>query len=223
MTDSRTAPPAVERAALVSVVTGSARRADAEVSLAELAGLADAAGATVVLTTVQERSAAPTRPPSSARGKVQSLAAAVRRGRHRRGHLRQRAVAGAAAAPRGRAEVQGRRSHAADPRHLRAPRPHARRQAPGRAGAAQIPAASAGRIQHGAVASRRRHRHARPGETKLETDRRRIRARIDALQREIDQVRQRRSQLRERREKRAVPTVALVGYTNAGKTTLFNR
>ena len=40
---------------------------------------------------------------------------------------------------------------------------------------------------------------------------------------EIDQVRQRRSQLRERRHKRSVPTVALVGYTNAGKTTLFNR
>jgi GTPase len=62
-----------------------------------------------------------------------------------------------------------------------------------------------------------------PGETKLETDRRRIRARIQAIQREIDQVRQRRSQLRERRQKQSVPTVALVGYTNAGKTTLFNR
>jgi len=62
-----------------------------------------------------------------------------------------------------------------------------------------------------------------PGETKLETDRRRIRVRIQAIQREIDQVRQRRSQLRERRQKRSVPTVALVGYTNAGKTTLFNR
>jgi GTP-binding protein HflX len=62
-----------------------------------------------------------------------------------------------------------------------------------------------------------------PGETKLETDRRRIRARIQTIQREIDQVRQRRSQLRERRQKQSVPTVALVGYTNAGKTTLFNR
>jgi GTPase len=62
-----------------------------------------------------------------------------------------------------------------------------------------------------------------PGETKLETDRRRIRVRIQAIQREIDQVRQRRTQLRERRQKQSVPTVALVGYTNAGKTTLFNR
>ena len=62
-----------------------------------------------------------------------------------------------------------------------------------------------------------------PGETKLETDRRRIRERIQALQREIDQVRQRRARVRERRHKTDVPTVALVGYTNAGKTTLFNR
>jgi GTP-binding protein HflX len=62
-----------------------------------------------------------------------------------------------------------------------------------------------------------------PGETKLETDRRRIRVRIAAIQREIDQVRQRRLHLRERRHKHSVPTVALVGYTNAGKTTLFNR
>src|SRR5262249_8874809 len=63
----------------------------------------------------------------------------------------------------------------------------------------------------------------RPGETKLETHRRRIRTRIHAVAADIEQVRKRRSQLRERRHKSSVPTVALVGYTNAGKTTLFNR
>src|SRR5947207_7980589 len=61
-----------------------------------------------------------------------------------------------------------------------------------------------------------------PGETKLETDRRRIRTRIHAISDDIEQVRRRRTQLRERRHKASVPTVALVGYTNAGKTTLFN-
>ena len=61
-----------------------------------------------------------------------------------------------------------------------------------------------------------------PGETKLETDRRRIRTRIKAVSDDIEQVRKRRGQLRERRQKASVPTVALVGYTNAGKTTLFN-
>src|SRR5262249_19760181 len=58
--------------------------------------------------------------------------------------------------------------------------------------------------------------------TKLETDRRRIRHRISVLSDEIETVRRRRAQLRERRHKSSVPTVALVGYTNAGKTTLFN-
>jgi GTP-binding protein HflX len=61
-----------------------------------------------------------------------------------------------------------------------------------------------------------------PGETKLETDRRRIRQRIAALRREIEEVRRRRGHLRARRRRSEVPVVALVGYTNAGKTTLFN-
>jgi GTP-binding protein HflX len=61
-----------------------------------------------------------------------------------------------------------------------------------------------------------------PGETKLEADRRRIRERIHAISKQIEDVRRRRTQLRERRHKASVPTVALVGYTNAGKTTLFN-
>ena len=61
-----------------------------------------------------------------------------------------------------------------------------------------------------------------PGETKLETDRRRIQSRIDHLKGELEAVRQVRKQQRQRRESVPVPTVALVGYTNAGKSTLFN-
>ena len=61
-----------------------------------------------------------------------------------------------------------------------------------------------------------------PGETKLETDRRRIRERIDRLKAQLEQVRRNRRQQRQRREAVPVPTVALVGYTNAGKSTLFN-
>ena len=61
-----------------------------------------------------------------------------------------------------------------------------------------------------------------PGETQLETDRRRIQRRIDQLKRDLEAVRQVRRQQRQRREAVPVPTVALVGYTNAGKSTLFN-
>ena len=61
-----------------------------------------------------------------------------------------------------------------------------------------------------------------PGETKLETDRRRIRQRIQAVKREIEHVRRERRTRREARERREAPVVALVGYTNAGKSTLFN-
>ena len=61
-----------------------------------------------------------------------------------------------------------------------------------------------------------------PGETQLETDRRRIGKRLVVLRRELERVRRVRHQQRSRRESAPVPTVALVGYTNAGKSTLFN-
>ena len=62
-----------------------------------------------------------------------------------------------------------------------------------------------------------------PGETKLESDRRHIRERITRLQHELEQVRQVRGVQRERRMKNSVPVVAIVGYTNAGKSTLLNQ
>ena len=62
-----------------------------------------------------------------------------------------------------------------------------------------------------------------PGETKLESDRRHIRERIDRLRSELEQVRQVRAVQRERRIKNSMPVVAIVGYTNAGKSTLLNQ
>ena len=62
-----------------------------------------------------------------------------------------------------------------------------------------------------------------PGETKLESDRRHIRERVSRLQAELEQVRQVRAVQRDRRMKNSVPVVAIVGYTNAGKSTLLNK
>ncbi|MBO4330584.1 MAG: GTPase HflX [Oscillospiraceae bacterium] len=61
-----------------------------------------------------------------------------------------------------------------------------------------------------------------PGETQLETDRRHIRRKIQKLEEELGEVRRIRATQRRMREKNAVPTAALVGYTNAGKSTLLN-
>ena len=71
--------------------------------------------------------------------------------------------------------------------------------------------------QEGAIGTRG------PGETQLETDRRHIRRKIQKLREELEQVRWVRATQRTRREKNEVPVVAIVGYTNAGKSTLLNR
>ena len=71
--------------------------------------------------------------------------------------------------------------------------------------------------QEGAIGTRG------PGETQLETDRRHIRRTIQKLREELEQVRRVRATQRTRREKNEVPVVAIVGYTNAGKSTLLNR
>lgn len=62
-----------------------------------------------------------------------------------------------------------------------------------------------------------------PGETQLETDRRHIRRKIQKLEAELENVRKVRATQRRRREKNGIPVIALVGYTNAGKSTLLNR
>src|SRR4030043_755799 len=61
-----------------------------------------------------------------------------------------------------------------------------------------------------------------PGETKLEIDRRRVRDRIHLLEGELDRLRKRREQRRARRTKQGIPVLAIIGFSNAGKTTLFN-
>ena len=61
-----------------------------------------------------------------------------------------------------------------------------------------------------------------PGETKLETDRRRVRERMTRIRKELDGLRRQRSYTRARRSRQGLPLVALVGYTNAGKSTLLN-
>ena len=223
MADRRESSPSThERAALVGLVTGAARRAEADRSLDELGGLADAAGARVVLRMLQER---PRPDPATfiGGGKVLALAAACAEADVNL------VIFDNELTPAQLRQLEAKLDCAVVDRTQLILDIFARR-ARTREGKWQVELAQLGYllprlVGAGAALSRLGGGIGTrgPGETKLETDRRRIRVRIQTIQREIDQVRRRRTQLRERRQKRSVPTVALVGYTNAGKTTLFNR
>lgn len=89
-------------------------------------------------------------------------------------------------------------------------------------GPAQVHAAPACGQKPGYGQAHGRHRRPWPGETKLETDRRRIRERIAKIKKELDGLRQQRAFTRARRARQGLPVAALVGYTNAGKSTLLN-
>ena len=211
-----------ERAALVGLIAGRARRHDAERSLEELAGLAQAAGAEVALRVLQER---PKPDPSTflGSGKVMTLAAScaeagvdlvVFDNELTPAQLRQiEEIVGRKIIDRTQLilDIFSRRARTREGK-LQVELAQLKYLLPRLVGAG----AALSRLG-GGIGTRG------PGETKLEVDRRRIRTRIHALSTDIERVRQRRAQLRERRHKGSVPTVALVGYTNAGKTTLFNR
>ena len=220
MTERRHAAP--ERAALVGLVTGALRRTDAEQSLDELAGLADAAGARVVVRALQER---PTPDPATfiGRGKAQALALACTEARVdlvivdneltlvQLRELQDLVACKVVDRTQLILDIFARRARTREGK-LQVELAQLKYLLPRLVGASR----ALSRLG-GGIGTRG------PGETKLEMDRRRIRTRIKVLGDEIETVRKRRSQLRERRDKALVPTVALVGYTNAGKTTLFNR
>jgi GTP-binding protein HflX len=223
------APPALrrgkpetgERAALVGLFNGSHRRFDPEHSLDELAGLTEAAGATVVVRLVQDR---PRPDPATflGKGKVAALAEACAD-----------ANADVVIFDNELSPAQLRNLEEALDRKV-VDRTQLildifARRARTREGKLQVELAQLKYLMprlvgaHSALSRLGGGIGTRgPGETKLETDRRRIRHRISMLSKDIDAVRRRRAHLRDRRHRAAVPTVALVGYTNAGKTTLFN-
>ena len=214
-------PQSHERAALVGLAIRRSKRLDAERSLEELAGLAGAAGAVVALMMIQER---PTPDPATfiGSGKLDELANECAR------VSADIVIFDNELTPAQLRQIEERVGRKVVDRTQLILDIFARR-ARTREGKWQVELAqlkyilprlvgSATALSRlgGGIGTRG------PGETKLETDRRRIRQRIHAISEEIDRIRQRRRHLRDRRQKASVPLVALVGYTNAGKTTLFN-
>jgi GTP-binding protein HflX len=210
-----------ERAALVGLATGTARRESADEALEELAGLAEAADAEPALRFVQERD----RPDPATfigSGKLETLRAAcdeagidlvifdnelspaqlrnIERILERRVIDRTQLIL----------DIFARRARTREGK-LQVELAQLKYLLPRLVGAS----AALSRLG-GGIGTRG------PGETKLETDRRRIRQRIKSLTDDLLEVGRRRARTRERRRREDIPVVALVGYTNAGKTTLFN-
>ena len=188
-----------ERAALVGLVTGAARRADADQSLDELTGLADAAGADVALRVLQER-AKPDPATFIGSGKVTSLTVACDEADvdlvifdneltpAQLGQLEKRLARKVVDRTQLILDIFARRARTREGK-WQVELAQLKYLLPRLAGSGT----ALSRLG-GGIGTRG------PGETKLETDRRRIRMRIQAIQRDIDQMRQRRSQLRERRQ-----------------------
>jgi GTP-binding protein HflX len=210
-----------ERAALVGLALRRSKKMDAEHSIEELAGLADAAGATVVLKMIQER---PTPDPATfiGRGKLDELASeCVRVGADlvifdneltpaQLRHIEERIDRKVVDRTQLILDIFARRARTREGK-WQVELAQLKYMLPRLAGSGT----ALSRLG-GGIGTRG------PGETKLETDRRRIRQRIHAISEETDSIRKRRHHSRARRQKASVPLVALVGYTNAGKTTLFN-
>jgi len=211
-----------ERAALVGLASGRRRRDEAERSIEELAGLAHAAGADVVLRVVQER-ARPEPATFLGAGKVAALGVACD---ETEADLVVFDNELSPAQLRNLEQAFGRRVIDRTQLILDIFAKRARtREGKLQVELAQLEYLLPRLVGFGTMLSRLGGGIGTrgPGETKLETDRRRLRHRIASLSRQLDEVGRRRGQLRERRQRGWLPAVSLVGYTNAGKTTLFNR
>ena len=219
----------LERVVLVGVWTDGTVE-DAENSMAELALLAETAGSEV-LEAIYQRRNKPDPATYIGRGKVDGLKEMVQAIRRRHRHLRRRAHASQlrnledrlkvkvvdrtalildifaqhAKSAEGQAQVELAQLNYLNQR-LRGWGGNLSRQAGGRVGAAG-----------GGIGGRG------PGETKLETDRRRINTKIAKLRRELAHMKGTRDTKRQERQRHEIPSVAIAGYTNAGKSSLLNR
>ncbi len=221
-TKTPTADTGLERAAIVRLTTRATKTLDPDLALDELEGLARAAGADVVLRAAQERDL-PDPATFIGRGKAELLATAADEAdvaliivdneltpaqtRNLERVTSRRVIDRTALI----LDIFARRARTREGQ-LQVELAQLKYMLPRLAGSST----ALSRLG-GGIGTRG------PGETKLETDRRRIRHRISVLEHDIDTVQRRRGYLRARRRRSDVPVVALVGYTNAGKTTLFNQ